>query len=89
MLQNDGNTHSWVKDTKTLKASPMNGKHQKHPSVDQKLPKKLPHEFRSSTKSPVKYSIIEGLPCKFETQRQPLHELQRNFPMEQIRPPCG
>ena len=67
MLQNDENTLSWVKDTKTLKASLMNGKHQKHPSMDQKLPKKLPREFRSSTKSLVKYNIIEGLPCEFET----------------------
>ena len=50
---------SWVKDTKTLKASPMNGKHQKHPSVDQKLPRKFSCELRSSTKSPVKYSIME------------------------------
>ena len=37
--------------------------------------KKLPREFRSSTKSPVKYNIIEGLPCEFKTRRQPLREL--------------
>ena len=37
--------------------------------------KKLPREFRSSTKSSVKYNIIEGLPCEFKTRRQPLREL--------------
>ena len=41
----------------------MNGKYPKHPSTDQKLPRILPCEFRSSTKSPMKYSIMEGLPA--------------------------
>ena len=30
---------------------------------------------------------MEGLPRKSETQRQPPHELWRNFPKEQTRPP--
>ena len=51
MNQNDRNALSWVKDAKTLKPPPMNGKYQKHLLADQKLLRKLPLDFRSSTKS--------------------------------------
>ena len=61
--------------TKILKASLINKKYPKHPSVDQKLPRKLPGKFKSLTKSPVKYSIMEGLSCESEIQKQPPREL--------------
>ena len=37
--------------------------------------RKLPHELRSSTKSLVKYSIMEGLPRESKAQGQPPQEL--------------
>ena len=66
MYQNDKNALSWVKGTKTLKTPPTNGKDQKHPLANQKLTRKLSHEFRSLTKSLVRYSVMEGLPCGFK-----------------------
>ena len=81
MHQNYRNTLSWVEDTKTLKAFPMNGMHQKHPLANQKLLMKLPCEFRSSTNFPVKYSIMKGLPVGLWHKGNPV-SCEENFPME-------
>ena len=89
MHQNDKNTLIWIKDTKTLRASPMKGKHQKHPSADQKLPRKLPREFKSSTKSLVKQSIMEGFPASPRHKSNPLVSCEENFPVEFMKPPRG
>ena len=89
MHQNDKNTLIWIKDTKTLRASPMKGKHQQHPSADQKLPRKLPREFKSSTKSLVKQSIMEGFPVSPRHKSNPLVSCEENFPVEFMKPPRG
>jgi len=78
-----------VKDKNTLRASPMKGKHQKHPSVDQKLPRKLPREFKSSYKSLVKYSIMEGFLMGLRHKGNPLVSCEENFPVELMKPPRG
>jgi len=57
------------------KHPPMDWKQQQHPSMDQKLLKKLPCELKPSTKSLVKYSVMKGLSRRSKVQRQPLKEL--------------
>ena len=58
--------------------------------MDQESSRKLLCESRSSTKSQVKFSIIEGLPCGSRIQKQPPRELQNEIsPMELMKPLQG
>ena len=78
---NDKNAPSIQRTRSPAKASLVDWKHQKLPSMDQNSSRKLLRESSSPTKCPTNFIIIEGLPYGSKTQKQPPGELQKwNFP---------